>query len=357
MNKKKLHSNFKLNGFSFLSSDELLSFTKNERFVKIHQFLDDWFSAEDVLKVKTSGSTGVPKTIKLRKEFMINSAIVTGNYFNLPQKSTALLCLPIEYIAGKMMFIRALVLGWHLDFFDSNSKPLESITKKYDFTAMVPLQVENSLHQLHLVKKLIVGGGVVSSKLQDKLQNIACEVFATYGMTESITHIAVKKLNRIQQLPNFYHLLPSVKIYKDNKNCLVIEAKNISEKVLFTNDVVQLISENQFDWLGRLDNVINSGGVKLHPEIIEKKLTEIIENRFFVYGVFDDILGEKLILIIEFKGSIERKNSYLTKLQYQIKNLTSLDKFEIPKEIYFLDTFKETSSGKIQRNQTLASLE
>ncbi|MBU3013035.1 AMP-binding protein [Polaribacter vadi] len=349
LEQNKFHKNFKLNGVSFSSVDEILSFSKSIS-VDIHLFLQNWFSNEIAITVKTSGSTGTPKSIQLKKELMINSAKATGNYFNLPQNTKALLCLPIVYIAGKMMLIRALTLGWQLDVIESNSNPLEIIKNKYDFSAMVPLQVENSISKLNLIKQLIVGGGVVSNSLQNKLQTVTTNVFATYGMTETITHIAVKKLNNFSNKNTnlvenlFYETLPNVTIYIDERNCLVIDAKKVSEEIIFTNDVVQLISDNHFKWLGRFDNVINSGGVKLHPEKIEEKLSKIITNRFFVTGITNEKLGEKLILIIE--GN---------KQEVSFENC-SLSKFEKPKEIYFVSNFIETETGKIQRKLTIQQI-
>lgn len=336
----KFHKKFQLNGISFTSVDEILSYTKTFS-DDIYQFLNNWFSADESISVTTSGSTGTPKLIQLKKEFVVNSAIATGNYFNLKHNTTALLCLPTAYIAGKLMLIRALVLGWHLDIVEANSNPLENVEKNYDFTAMVPLQLENSIAKIKLIKKLIVGGGVVNKELENKLQKVSTAVFATYGMTETITHIAVKKLNKIKVYPNFYKTLPNVHIYIDARNCLVINAPKVTDSLIFTNDVVQLISNVNFDWLGRFDNVINSGAIKLHPEKIEEKLSKIITTRFFVAGISDAILGEKLILVVEGnQQNINFKNSNLTK-------------FENPKEIYFLEKFIETDTKKIQRKKTL----
>lgn len=351
----KFHKHFQLNGKSFETVDEILEFTSNIS-TEIHAFLQDWFSNKPTIAVQTSGSTGKPKSIELQKKHMINSAFATAHYFDLPAKTTSLLCLPITYIAGKMMLIRAINLGWHLDIVDATLHPLKNITKSYDFSAMVPLQLENSLDKIEGIKKLIVGGGVVSNQLQEKLQYIDCQVYATYGMTETITHIAVKKLNHVHKYPNFYEVLPNITIYKDERNCLVIEAKNIADKVLFTNDVVQLISNKKFDWLGRFDNVINSGGVKLHPEMIEEKLAKVIENRFFVAGIHDEQLGEKLILVIESSVKIEDEALTKTKLFSKIKSLKTLTKFQIPKEIYLINSFTETTSGKIQRKKNLEKL-
>jgi O-succinylbenzoic acid--CoA ligase len=341
----KFHKNFQLNSISFSSVDELQAYTKGFS-EEIYHFLENWFSKDDVLIVQTSGSTGTPKSISLQKKFVINSAKATGAFFDLQENTTALLCLPIQYIAGKLMLIRALTLGWKLDSIDSNSNPLKKVKKQYDFSAMVPLQLENSLSKIHLIKKLIVGGGAVSSALQEKLQTVSADVFATYGMTETITHIAVKKLNHFASLhgkmtiQSFYQTLPNVTIYKDDRNCLVIDAPKVADEIVFTNDVVELISDRHFKWLGRFDNVINSGGVKLHPEKIEEKLAKIISNHFFVIGIPDEKLGEKLILLIE--GNQKE-------ISFETINLT---KFEIPKEIYFLDQFVETVSGKIHRKKT-----
>jgi O-succinylbenzoic acid--CoA ligase len=349
--------------------DELFNYTRGFS-DEIHSFLESWFSKSNVIIVQTSGSTGTPKSISLKKELVINSAKATGSFFDLQENTTALLCLPIQYIAGKLMLIRAITLGWQLDVIESSSSPLNEIEKEYDFSAMVPLQLENSLFKAHLIKKLIVGGGVVSNSLQEKLQHISTDVYATYGMTETITHIAVKKLNNYNSLrgagmmqsgiqqknaslqsevnSDFYQTLPNITIYKDQRNCLVIKAPKVSDKIIFTNDVVNLIADTKFVWLGRFDNVINSGGVKLHPEKIEEKLAKIITNRFFVFGIVDEKLGEKLVLIIEGKDD----NTVLKEL----RNLTNLTKFEYPKEIYFIEKFVETETRKIQRKKTVQKI-
>ena len=355
------HKAFKLNNNSFDDIDDLLLYALHFS-PEIHHFLEDWFSEKEYVVVKTSGSTGVPKLIQLQKKQMQFSALATGDFFQLKEKKIVLLCLPIKYIAGKMMLVRALSLGWHLDVVNASSNPLNTLSRNYDFTAMVPLQLENSIDKLHLIKKLIVGGGIVSNNLQEKLQSLTTEVFGTYGMTETITHIAVKKLNRFSSLSpsgiksifskevisstnagnnGFYQTLPNTTIYRDERNCLVIENLKVSNEVVFTNDVVALVSDTQFQWLGRFDNVINSGGIKLHPESIEDKLSKIIAQRFFVAGIPDEKLGEKLILIIEGANNT---------IDIQKANLS---RFEIPKEIYFVANFIETATKKIQRKKTL----
>ncbi|MGY0425489.1 MAG: AMP-binding protein, partial [Polaribacter sp.] len=225
MKKHRFHTKFQLNAISFSSVDKLLKYACNVS-PEISLFLENWFSDDKVITVQTSGSTGKPKPIQLQKKHIVYSALATGVYFNLPQNTTALLCLPIKYIAGKMMLVRALVLGWKIDVVPPNSSPLKNVKKRYNFTAMVPLQVENSIEYLQRIDLLIIGGGAVSNQLQEKLQHINTNVFATYGTTETITHIAAKRLNNFSNISSskvqksFYATLPNVTIYKDERNCL-----------------------------------------------------------------------------------------------------------------------------------------
>jgi O-succinylbenzoic acid--CoA ligase len=354
--KVAFHKEFKLHEKSFSTVDDLIAFSEvisSEASI----FLKEWFNKNSFVEVQTSGSTGEPKIIKLQKKHMINSALATATYFNLPQKTKALLCMSPNFIAGKMMLVRALALGWHLDIVAPSANPLKSIDKEYDFSAMVPLQLNSSLNEIHKVKKLIVGGGAISNELTSKIQCIDTEVFSTYGMTETITHIAVKKLNNFQTKSAeafHYNILPNIKISMDNRGCLVIEAPKIANEIVVTNDLVELISASEFKWLGRYDSVINSGGVKLIPEQIEEKLSEIISQRFFVAGIPDPILGEKLILIVEFK-KLEAE-SLKAEIFNKMQQLQKLNKYEIPKEIFVLDYFIETETNKINRPKTLGLL-
>lgn len=352
MYNNSFHNSFKLNGKSFISKKELLTFS--EKFSPgIFSFLTDWFDDKSFVKVQTSGSTGKPKAIALKKEYMINSAKKTGAFFDLPQNTLALLCLSMDYIAGKMMLVRALTLGWHLEAVKAVSNPLVDNDKNYDFCAMVPLQMQNSLSELYKVKKLIVGGGAVDKNLLLKIQSQTTAIFATYGMTETITHIAVKKLNGFNTTElgssNHFKVLPNIKIATDDRGCLIIDAPSIIDNQITTNDLVGIISDTEFKWLGRIDNVVNSGGVKLIPEQIEEKLSSVMEQRFFVAGIPDLLLGEKLILIIESNKKIEN-------LKTKILNLLMLKKFEIPREIYTIGEFVETDTKKINRIATLKSV-
>ncbi len=361
MIKSPSHSAFKLQGKSFNSNDELIDFSKKIS-SDIADFLIDWFDTKAFVEVKTSGSTGNPKIIQLQKIHMIHSAKATGVYFNLPENTTALLCMSPNYIAGKMMLVRAITLGWHLDVAEPASNPIKNSNKNYDFSAMVPLQLHNSLGEIYKIKKLIVGGGVISEELLGKIQNLKTEIFATYGMTETITHIAVKKLNHFKKVIasetklSYYTILPNIKISIDKRGCLVIDAPKISEQRVITNDLVELISPTEFKWLGRIDNVINSGGIKLIPEQIEEKLAEILKSRFFVAAKKDKILGEKLILVIEDLNIENLNNSRKLIILEEIKKSKLFSTYEIPKEIYFLKYFIETETNKIDRTKTLGFL-
>jgi o-succinylbenzoate---CoA ligase len=337
-----VHHKFKLNGFHIDAEDlcrVAYSFIKEgDDFEKpVGDFILDWFDNKDYIEIYTSGTTGAPKIIQVKKQAMVNSALATGDFFNLQPGNTALNCLPVKYIAGKMMFVRAFILGLDMDFVAPSSQPLHKIEKKYDFAAMVPLQAENSLPQMSQIKKLIVGGVKMSPKLIENLKKTETEVYETYSMTETVTHIAAKKIGE-----KAFTVFPNISISQDDRKCLVISSANLYVDRIITNDVVDLISEKEFIWLGREDNVINSGGIKLIPEQIETKLSTKIPSRFFVAGVTDDTLGEKLVLFIE-------GNSY----PLDLNDFNDLDKYEKPKDIKFVAQFPETETGKVKRNEVV----
>lgn len=336
----EIHSDFKFNGVR-ANKEELLSQADNFIVSNIDYqkdtgfFIKNWFSKDSYVIVKTSGTTGKSKEIKIEKSAMINSAIATGYFFDLPAGIRALCCLPVKYIAGKMMLVRAMVLGWEIDTIDPTSNPLKEVSKDYDFVAMVPLQVENSLDKLNRVRVLLIGGAPLNKQLSSKLIELRCNAYESYSMTETVTHVALKKVGN-----KSFRVLPNVKISIDNRNCLVINAPQLNPEELITNDVVDLISESEFIWKGRIDNVVNSGGIKLFPEEIEEKLVNKIHSRFFVAGIPDEVFNEKLVLFIEGKEF---------KLDASI--FDKLDKYEKPKGIFFIDKFPETETGKIKRKE------
>jgi len=357
---KEVHPHFKINGHHFDRKDlysVAYSYVKEgEEFEeKIGNFLLDWLNDDyDTIKVRTSGSTGPPKTYFIEKEKMVNSALATGKFFKVYEDTKALLCLPADYIGGRMMLVRAMVLGWDLDIVEPKSNPLDQLFKTYDFCAMTPFQMDNSLGRLHLVKKLIVGGGAVPETLVGLIQGIPTKVFEVYGMTETISHIAARRLNPKTEIKERkpFKALPNVSVSQNDKNCLVIKAPKILDDELETNDIVELLTYKKFFWKGRLDNVINTGGVKIYPESVEKKLQKLISYRFFISGLAHDSLGEQVVLFIEAPQS----DRYLSDLKEAIEDLSTFKKYEKPKHIYLIEKFEETNSGKINRIHTLEKL-
>jgi len=338
-----VHPSFKMNGFHFTADDlcrVAYSFIKEGSVYEKHIgiFVLDWFDNHDYVAMHTSGTTGVPKAIRVPKQAMVNSAVATGQYFDLPAGTRALHCLPTQFVAGKMMLVRAFLLGWDLDLAAPSSTPLERNEKVYDFAAMVPLQAQESAGQLTQIKKLILGGAAVNHELAQQLQQLPAQVFETYGMTETITHIAAKKVGDAG-----FETLPGVTVSKDERDCLVIHAPRVTDAPVVTNDVADVMNDTHFIWLGRYDNVINSGGIKLHPEKIEEKLAAYMKGRrFFIASKADETLGHKLVLAIE--GAAFEPDAAAFK---------TLGKYEKPKEIIFVDKFAETGSGKLQRGATL----
>lgn len=345
----KIHLKFRLNS-NYYNAEELQEVAyslvkEGAPYEKaMGDFLMDWLDPKDYINVKTSGSTGKPKLMKVSKQAMVNSSIATGDYFKMKPGNTALLCLPTHYIAGKMMLVRAMILGLELDFVDPTTQPVFDYDKTYDFCAMVPLQLQNSLSSIKNIKTLIIGGAAISKPLEESIQGLKTKIYATYGMTETVSHIAVKAMNGKQKM-DYFKVFPKVTISQDEKDCLVIEAPKVASGKLVTNDVVKLHSASEFELIGRIDNMVNSGGVKLFPEQIEAKLADKIKERFFVASEPDDNLGEKLILILE--GD---KNSLKPSV------FKGLDKLEVPKSIYNIPQFVETATGKIQRKKTLKLL-
>ncbi len=345
-----IHKDFRYNGVSFNTSDLVeigYSLIKEGDAYEqpIGEFILDWLSPETTIKVHTSGSTGNPKPIAIKKQHMVNSALTTGAFLGLKNKNTALLCLPVNYIAGKMMLVRAMVIGLHLDIIQPQLNVFSATKKSYDFCAMTPPQLEASQTEIDKISKLLVGGGMVSESLKRSCAANKAWIYETYGMTETVTHIALKRIN--PNPTNVFKCFPKVTITTDERDCLIIQAPHVSDVSVLTNDVVQLVSKSEFQWVGRYDNIINSGGVKLSPEHIEHKLLPLIAVPFFIAGVADPVLGEKLVLIIE--GSVPPQ-----KLLEKIKKAAMLDKFEVPKKVYALPQFVRTSNGKLQRSKTLS---
>ena len=316
-------------------------------------FIRQWMSDVHEFTFQTSGSTGDPKIIVFSRDQLIQSALATIDALELKAGDAALVCLNTKYVAGKMMLIRAFVNNMRIIAAEPSSNPFRDIriNQPIDFVALVPLQLETILkegfqNRLNMIKKIIIGGAAIHTELKSAIENtLHTDVYATYGMTETISHIALQK---IHPDINFFSALPDVKIQPDDRGCLVIKIPYVKESVV-TNDLVQFLSENTFKWLGRIDHVINSGGIKVIPEKVEAALETIfaqlnVSQKFLVAGIPDKILGSKVILLLE--GTPLPST---TETAFFKEAATTLEKVEIPKQIITVAEFKLTQSGKIDR--------
>ena len=324
----------------FSSSDTLLQFEeKLPEFIVL--FLKNWFSDSKFMKLQTSGSTGTPKILDVEKDKMLNSAKMTCDFLGLKEGNTALLCLPTEYISGKMMLVRAIERRMKLLIQTPSLFPLENITKEIDFCAMTPLQVQNSLDKIHYIKKLIIGGASISESLKQQLiqKNPQTKIYETYGMSETLSHIALKSISPKRE--EYFRILDGIKISQDQRGCLVINAPKLNNKTLITNDLIKLKNKREFKFLGRIDNIINSGGIKISPENLEDWIKKFIPNELVFIGIPDINLGEKLVLVLEGKEDLNLK-SHILQLPFEKKYLK-------PKEIIFIEKIPRTPNNKIDR--------
>jgi O-succinylbenzoic acid--CoA ligase len=338
-----------LNG-RFFPPNELVEFCKEEIGLKIipdwqldiFRFILDYLSEAEFILQQTSGSTGTPKTIQLSKLAMLKSAENTVSFFNLKRNQKAVLCLPVKYIAGKMMVVRAFLAQMNLILIEPAVKPDFSNLGKIDFCAMVPMQAANLLEKNKWpeLKTLILGGAETSLHLTKKIQRLETEVYETYGMAETCSHIALKRINGANP-QQVFTTLPGIKISKDERDCLMIDVPFLEEKII-TNDCVELVSDNKFRWLGRFDNVINSGGLKIQSEILEKKIEEILQKPCVILSEPDEILGQKVVLIVE-TAEPEDSNQILLKLA------PFFDKKLLPKSVKFIKELPRNKSFKIDR--------
>jgi O-succinylbenzoic acid--CoA ligase len=310
---------------------------------EVSDFLTEWNNDDPFIWANTSGSTGIPKRVKLSKSKMEASARMTGKFFGLNKGQNALLLLSPEYIAGKMMIVRALIHEMDLILGRISSIPFQKLEMKIHFTAMIPTQVKELLSNsvsFDKIEHLIIGGAPISDDLKEDISNLSTRCFATFGMTETLSHIALAEISKDDLL---FETLPGIKIGLNKTNCLTISAPSLLDKEIETNDVVDIFEGNKFIWKGRSDFAINSGGVKLHPELIEKKLASFIEQAFFISSEPDSKFGQVVVLYIEHEKPL------VLDLALEV-----LSKFEHPKKVYYKKSFVYTSTGKINR---IASVE
>jgi o-succinylbenzoate---CoA ligase len=326
-------------------AEQMLNLDCEEWELNFWKFISNWLDVDaKSIEIYTSGSTGKPKAIQISKERMLASASMTCSFFDLSNDKTALLCLPVTGIGGLMMVVRAFYCGMNLIMVKPSSLPLQNINQPIDFVSMVPFQVantmENTPEKFDLIKTMIIGGGTISKELENHLMEKKVNAYHTFGMTETITHIAVRKIGE-KQFTTLEGVVPDI----DNENRLKITAPHLLSEPLQTNDIVELIGANHFVWLGRYDNAIETGGVKVLPEVVEEKLQHLIPHRFFIASIPHSKLNNEVVLVVEAKDfSIS---------QEEMK--ACLFKYEVPKKLFLSEKFIETESGKIKRKESLQS--
>ena len=338
----------------------------------LEDFLSEWNNDSDRVLVHTSGSTGKPKPMMVEKKRMLNSARITCDFLGLKLGDSALLCMSLDYIAGKMVVVRSIERHLHLISVSPSGHPLKDIDLKdvngkdvngeITFAAMVPMQVYNTLQvpeereRLTHIRHLIIGGGAIDASLEKELQalpgNIA--IWSTYGMTETLSHIALRRINGAEA-SEWYQPFDSVKISQTEEGCLVINAPQVCAETLVTNDIVEIepyiynkvenhnkVEKTRFRIKGRKDNVICSGGIKIQIEEVEEFLKPHLEKPFMLAKKKDEKFGEIAVLLSE---DIEIKTVEAT-----IRRLLSDHKYWIPREFRYVEHLPLTETGKPKRS-------
>ena len=269
----------------------------------LEEFLDEWRNDSPTVLVHTSGSTGKPKPMLVEKHRMEASARITCDFLGLKAGDTALLCMSLDYIAGKMMVVRSLTCGLRLITVKPSGNPLATMNEPVDFAAMVPMQVYNTLQvpeereRLMRIKHLIIGGGAIDDALAKELKSFPNAVWSTYGMTETLSHIALRRLNG-DEASEWYTPFEGVSLSLTEEGCLAIDAPAVHEGRLVTNDIAEL-SDKGFRILGRKDNVICSGGIKIQIEEVERLLCPHVSSAFMITKRADKKFGEQVVLLTE----------------------------------------------------------
>ena len=344
----------------------------------LEDFFSEWNNDSDTVLVHTSGSTGKPKPMMVEKKRMLNSARITCDFLGLKPGDSALLCMSLDYIAGKMVVVRSIERHLHLISVSPSGHPLKNIDLKdvngkdvngeITFAAMVPMQVYNTLQvpeereRLTHIRHLIIGGGAIDASLEKELQtlpgNIA--IWSTYGMTETLSHIALRRINGAEA-SEWYQPFDSVKISQTEEGCLVIDAPLVCAETLVTNDIVEIesyiynkVEKTRFRIKGRKDNVICSGGIKIQIEEVEEFLKPHLEKPFMLAKKKDEKFGEIAVLLSEDKGikKVEATIRRLLSGKSDDSNKSSESKspkYWIPREYLHVDHLPLTETGKPKR--------
>ncbi len=320
--------------------------------MNLEEFLEEWNHDTPTVWVHTSGSTGKPKPMQVEKQRMLNSARITCDFLGLQPGDTALLCMSLDYIAGKMVVVRSIERQLRLITEHPNGHPLSdealssagfSPDTPITFAAMVPMQVFNSLQipqerqRLQRIQHLIIGGGAIDEKMEQELASFPHAVWSTYGMTETLSHIALRRLNGPEASP-YYTPFDSVNLSLNEEGCLVIDAPLVCKETLVTNDIAEL-KDGKFRIKGRKDNVICSGGIKIQIEEVEALLKTHLDKPFMIAKIKDEKFGEKAILLTE--------DTQLPHIEEICKQV--LPKYWVPKSYHHLDHLPLTETGKPKR--------
>lgn len=322
----------------------------------LEDFLSEWNNDSDRVLVHTSGSTGKPKPMLVEKKRMLNSARITCDFLGLKPGDSALLCMPLDYIAGKMVVVRSIERHLHLISVSPSGHPLKDVNKEITFAAMVPMQVYNTLQvpeeRAHLcrIRHLIIGGGAIDEALEQKLKALPGDIaiWSTYGMTETLSHIALRRINGAEA-SEWYQPFDSVRISQTDEGCLVIDAPQVCAEPLVTNDIVEIesyiynkVEKLRFRIKGRKDNVICSGGIKIQIEEVETLLKPYLEKPFMIAKKKDGKFGEIAVLLTE--------DEEIQKVEATVRRLLSDHKYWIPREFLHVNQLPLTETGKPKRS-------
>lgn len=313
-------------------------------------FVEEWNNDSTSINVHTSGSTGAPKLVRVEKSRMRASARMTLRFLRIPPESTALLCMPLRYIAGKMMVVRASEGNLRLLRQAPSVTPYLTTLPPIYFLAVTPMQALGLLREerqrpiFQGIPRIIIGGGAITHELHAALQNCEGEVYSTYGMTETLSHIAMRRLNGPEQ-SEWYTPLDGISVCQNDAGCLVIEAPSLCSDILTTHDVCELRPDHAFRILGRTDNIISSGGIKLSLENLEQRLTDIGFPFMFTY-VADSLLGQALTLlyVAPQHDDASAEKSIAAAIE------SRLDRYERPRHVFRVDHLPTTETGKPARH-------
>ena len=322
----------------------------------LEEFLSEWNNGSDRVLVHTSGSTGKPKPMMVEKKRMLNSARITCDFLGLKPGDSALLCMSLDYIAGKMVVVRSIERHLHLISVCPSGHPLKDVNDEITFAAMVPMQVYNTLQvpeeraRLCCIRHLIISGGAIDEALEQKLKALPGDVaiWSTYGMTETLSHIALRRINGAEA-SEWYQPFDSVRISQTDEGCLVIDASQVCAEPLVTNDIVEIesyiynkVEKLRFRIKGRKDNVICSGGIKIQIEEVEALLKPYLEKPFMIAKKKDGKFGEIAVLLTE--------DEEIEKVEATVRRLLSDHKYWIPREFLHVEHLPLTETGKPKRS-------